>query len=42
MESAPTFALDGDGTPDATPVCVLPNRELGKGHLVNAGWSSAR
>lgn len=36
-ESATFFAGDRGGTPDATPACMLPNGELGKGHLVNTG-----
>lgn len=39
-ESAASFAGDRGGTPDTTPEHVLPDRELGKGHLVNTGWNS--
>lgn len=36
-ESAASFAGDRGGTRDTTPACMLPNGELGKGHLVSAG-----
>jgi len=35
-DSAACLAGDRAGTPDATPACVLPDGELGKGHLVSA------
>ena len=40
-ESAASFTGDRGRTPDATPVHVLPNGELGEGHLVSTGWNSA-